>query len=142
MAKPRTKPLDRSRQLLYLLQKVARLGDREEAMGDAKDPRDVLAAGVPGIEVDEFGGWCPVQVTGMIDGLPFYFRARGDAWRLNIADAPGGDAVGVGFPGCPGWSYGENWGTWPDAGYMPDDIAIGFIEASIGKWRAEKGVPR
>jgi hypothetical protein len=38
-AKPRTKPLDRSRQLLYLLQKVARLSGREEAMGEKNSRR-------------------------------------------------------------------------------------------------------
>ena len=41
------------------------------------------------IIIDSFGGNCPVQAEGTIDGKPFYFRARGSSWSMSI----GGDDV-------------------------------------------------
>jgi hypothetical protein len=42
----------------------------------------------PGTTITMEGGRCPVQVTGLIDGAPFYFRARGSRWRLEVSEAP------------------------------------------------------
>lgn len=36
------------------------------------------------IIIDSFGGNCPVQAEGTIDGKPFYFRARGSSWSMSI----------------------------------------------------------
>lgn len=39
------------------------------------------------------GGECPVQAEGTINGLPFYFRARGEHMALSIAKTPAGDPM-------------------------------------------------
>jgi hypothetical protein len=39
-------------------------------------------------------GTCPVQAEGKINGLPFYFRSRGNNWSLSIAATPDGDPLG------------------------------------------------
>lgn len=111
---------------------IARLAEQHVK----KDPREVLSARAPGIEVDTFGGMCPVQVEGKVDGLPFYFRARGEAWSMRIAAAPDGDVFAE-----DAWFYGEPWGIWPEAGYMPDGVAIQHIEASVERWRKSKLPP-
>ena len=38
-------------------------------------------------------GLCPVQAEGKINGLPFYFRSRGNNWSLSIAATPDGDPL-------------------------------------------------
>ncbi len=35
------------------------------------------------------GGMCPVQAEGTVNGLRFYFRARGTTWSLSIRRVPG-----------------------------------------------------
>ncbi|MDW9479012.1 hypothetical protein GOB57_10090 [Sinorhizobium meliloti] len=81
------------------------------------------------VVIDWLSGFCPVQAEGTVDGLPFYFRARGRHWRIGI----GGDCVME-----PTWGYGESYGTGPfDAGCMPEDEATGFIEKAIGLYRCE-----
>jgi hypothetical protein len=72
-------------------------------------------------------GFCPVQAEGTVDGLEFYFRARGRHWRIGI----GGDCVVD-----PAWGYGEAYGTGPfDAGWMPEEEAKAFIERSVALFR-------
>lgn len=65
------------------------------------------------------GGNCPVQAEGLIDGKPFYFRARGDDWSMSI----GGEDVILN----PEWYYEEEYGDWPEAGWMPEGEARAFI---------------
>lgn len=73
-----------------------------------------------GLDCKWIGGKCPVQAEGTIGGKEFYFRARGDSWRLNI----GGDVVMN-----PEWAYGEDYGDGPyDAGWMTEEEALAFIE--------------
>lgn len=102
------------------------------------DPRAALEVECPGIKIDTWGGWCPVEVEGTIDGLPFHFRARGALWSVSIATTPDGDPLDA-FVGGPGWLLCEQWGKWPDAGYMPDDDVRACIVKSVEKWRAERG---
>ena len=83
----------------------------------------------PYIRIDSFGGNCPVQAEGAIDGKPFYFRARGSHWRVGI----GGDPIAE-----PEWGYGEEYGNGPyDAGWMPQYVALGFIAKAIGLYAAQ-----
>jgi len=96
--------------------------------------------------IDTLGGLCPVQAEGRINDKQFYFRARGDAWSLGIADTVD-EAIGnptVEYVGV----YGEVGGY--EAGYLPDDEARAIIrccaqqyvaarfarERQIGQWRA------
>ena len=73
------------------------------------------------VEITQGGGLCPVQAEGTINGKPFYFRARGSSWRLNI----GGEDLIL----KPEWSYEEDYGDGPfDAGYMSEEEARTFIQ--------------
>lgn len=77
----------------------------------------------PVIELRWIGGNCPVQAEGSVNGKEFYFRARGEHWRLNV----GGDVV------CdPEWSYGEDYGDEPyAAGWMTEDEARTFLDKGL-----------
>ena len=75
------------------------------------------------------GGNCPVQAEGAIGGKEFYFRARGNSWSMSI----GGDDVVL----APEFYHKEEWGDGPyAAGWMPLDVAIGFIAKAIGLYCA------
>ncbi len=77
----------------------------------------------PVVRIDAIYGNCPVQADGMIDGKPFYFRARGSSWSIGI----GGERVLD-----PEWWYGEDYGYGPyDAGWMPQYEALAFIAQSV-----------
>lgn len=44
------------------------------------------------LTVSEWGGACPFQAEGTINGKPFYFRARHGSWTLEVAEV-GDDPV-------------------------------------------------
>lgn len=74
----------------------------------------------PEIIIESLGGYCPVQAEGTVNGKPFYFRSRGDQWAMNI----GGDDIIL----EPGWRYEEDYGVWPEAGWITLDEARSFIQ--------------
>lgn len=90
-------------------------------------------------EITSIGGNCPVQAEGTIDGMPFYFRARGEHWSFSVADTPDGPPVeGKGF------YYEEDYGDEPyAAGWMPESEAYVFIEkaAKLYRTRNHASVP-
>ena len=93
---------------------------------------DHVSAGVAalaemGVRVDWLGGNCPVQAEGTVDGLPFYFRSRGEHWSMSIG---GSDVVGA-----PEWHYEQGYGSWPDAGWITTDEAEGFIALAVRRYR-------
>lgn len=71
--------------------------------------------------ITSLGGNCPVQADGTIDGVPFYFRARGSRWSLSVGEHPVGD---------PDWFYEEQYDGGDDfaAGWMTEAEALAFIE--------------
>jgi len=79
------------------------------------------------LSIDQLGGNCPVQAEGEIDGHSFYFRARGARWSMEV----GGDIDA----GKPLWTYSETYGVWPDAGWMPEADAHGFITKAADLFR-------
>ncbi|MDO3432152.1 hypothetical protein QWJ46_05600 [Rhizobium sp. CBN3] len=84
-----------------------------------------------GYVLNWLGGNVPIQGEGTIDGKPFYFRARGAQWSLEIdyveeADRP------------PMWWHVEEWGEWPDAGYMPADVALEMIDKAVALYREQR----
>lgn len=87
------------------------------------------------IIIDNIGGFCPVQAEGTIDGWPFYFRARGSAWSLDVAE-PGFDGCGESV-----WEHEQGYGDGPyDAGCMEEDEARQFINQAavlFTTWRLE-----
>lgn len=80
------------------------------------------------VVINGVGGWCPVQAEGTVNGKEFYFRARGDSWALNI----GGEDIIL----EPEWRYEEDYGTWPDDGYMTEDEARSFIAKAVQMYEA------
>lgn len=82
---------------------------------------------IQGLKIDWLGGNCPVQAEGHVDGKPFYFRARGDHWALNIG---GADVVLN-----PDWRHEEDYGEWPQAGWMTEDEARAFIAKAVALYR-------
>ena len=81
------------------------------------------------LNIQNIGGWCPVQAEGTVGGKPFYFRARGNQWSMAI----GGDPIET-----PGWFREDEYGASPDAGYMPLDEARAFIEICAADYLAGK----
>lgn len=70
------------------------------------------------------GGQCPVQWDGEVDGLPAYYRARGQSWSLDI----GND-----------WSYDSGVRYhWPDAGYLPACESEQNIRMAVARYRQRK----
>lgn len=82
------------------------------------------------MDIQTLGGHCPVQAEGTINGKPFYFRSRGDSWSMSI----GGSDIIIN----PEWYYEEDYGTWPEAGYITDEEAKTFIGLAADKYVAEK----
>lgn len=80
-------------------------------------------------------GHCPVQAEGTIDGFPFYFRARWDAWSLRVAAEKNGDPIlhstwmhEEEYPG--GGEYG--------AGYASKEECVEFINKCAKLWAERK----
>lgn len=91
-----------------------------------------------GISVLWLSGLCPVQSQGLIDGHPYYWRARGDEWSVQIAHEKSfnvEDAITLDMSKI--WVYREEYGVVPDAGYMPFIEALQFIEKAVNKWRGK-----
>lgn len=95
------------------------------------------------LRIDTIYGQCPVQAEGTIDGAPFYFRARGERWRIEIG--PGNTALIVAAPAShratveasPVWRYEQPYGDEPfAAGWMEHDEARAFIAEAANRWRA------
>ena len=60
---------------------------------------------------------CPLQIEGTIDGVSFYFRARGESWSIRIG---GNDPVDA-----PQWHKCERWGDgrYADSDHSPQAVA-------------------
>jgi len=86
-----------------------------------------------------FGGNCPVQAEGELDGAFWYFRARGDGWSITVHTDPEQRYYYCDSP--PLYAYEEEYGAGPfDAGWMPREEAAAFIVRELSKWRDSKAV--
>lgn len=85
-----------------------------------------------GLQIDWLGGNCPVQAEGTIDGVPFYFRSRGDKWSFGVGPEPVGD---------PEWEHIEPYGEWPEAGWITTEQAEAFINKAVAIYRERKATP-
>ena len=79
-----------------------------------------------------FGGMCPVQGYGTIDGHECYYRSRGSGWQFHVA-ATSSAAV---FSD-DAWVHEEDPYTWPDGGYVTADISKQCIREAVEKFRAD-----
>ncbi len=75
------------------------------------------------IVISQIGGACPFQACGTFYGAPFYFRARGGEWSIEVA-RPGEDPVRN--PAL----YGDV-GDDDSYGYMKTQDAMGLIGAAF-----------
>lgn len=84
----------------------------------------------------ELGGMAPVQAEGLVDGNPFYFRARHETWSFTVSE-PNTDPIDA-FVVDDHILYHreEPYGDHEfAASYMPTIEAIGAIEDSIRLFR-------
>lgn len=88
------------------------------------------------INIEQEGGQCPVQIEGTVNGIPFYFRARGTSWSLSVAKEE---------TSCPldktAWMHKETYGKGPfDAGWMELEEARGFLHKALNIWAENRPV--
>lgn len=92
-------------------------------------------------------GLCPVQAFGTVcKGGPFvifappakswYFRSRGDWWTLAVGEAEDTDLGPWVDDDTAEWVGQGRWGTWPDAGYMPEETARQLIQEALTRYCA------
>jgi hypothetical protein len=97
-------------------------------------------------EITSIGGWCPVQAEGIIDGKPFYFRARGEGWSFSVSANPEGDPVDVSCfgPGDGDFYYDEAYreGEQYSAGSMEESEAREFIEKAFKLYERREAMAR
>ncbi len=98
------------------------------------------------VKIEKLGGNCPVQAEGLIDGEPFYFRARWDSWSLSIgSDFEAESRYGIhgrDVVGQPRWHYDEEWGDDQfSAGWMPEGVAREMIDKGAALYREAKAKP-
>jgi hypothetical protein len=121
-----------SSQWMFTAPDGAKIGDVYQPVQDAQNETgdtDGVAAG-EGYDVP-FGGMCPVQGDGVIDGHPCYYRSRGKGWSLEIYP------VGGSLETTPAiFEYGEGCYVWPDGGYVRPELSVQNIERAIAKFRA------
>lgn len=100
--------------------------DERRAIEAAECPERLNRLVEAGVTIKWAGGNCPVQIEGDVHGQPFYFRARGDSWSVGI----GGEPVG-----SPNWEHEEDYGDWPDAGWMHLHEAYDFLLKAVALCR-------
>lgn len=96
-----------------------------------------------GIDI-QFGGACPVQGDGTVDGRVMYYRSRGSGWELSIAKEGKRmrEPLEGFFPDSPAldeeaWVFAEHPYHWPDGGWVHADVSRECIRRAVAKWRAE-----
>jgi hypothetical protein len=95
-------------------------GSFEEAQGAIHDD---------GITIT-WGGACPVQGQGVVDGVGCYYRSRGSGWHMEFGD---------GEPcGGSNWSYEETCYIWPDGGWVTAQESERNIRLAVERWREHK----
>ena len=136
-----------SRVIAYCLSEQVPFGDSSVRRGPAERRGDVKEVddGWPrtngelheGGLVITFGGACPVQGYGSLDGRGVYFRARHDVWRVEVY----GEGVEVdGYIGLP--KEPPEWvhhGTHDHAGWMRPDETIAALREALAAYRARLG---
>lgn len=80
-----------------------------------------------GLEID-FGGACPVQGDGTIDGRACYYRSRGEGWQFHVAREGTDDLFN-------GWHYEESPYFWPEGGWVSADVSRVCIRRAVEAWR-------
>lgn len=74
---------------------------------------------------------CPLQVTGMVDGYPFYFRARYGHWTFVLVEDVNADPSGM--TACDGDGCFQHGDTFGDGEW---DGSMSYKELSACIWRS------
>lgn len=94
-----------------------------------------------GVTMEQTCGACPVQYEGEVDGVPFYFRARGQRWSFGAGGESTEDACEIAMGWQDGFCRQESWGSdMFDAGWMDPAEAEAIIARCVAEFRAERGV--
>jgi hypothetical protein len=91
-----------------------------------------------GLEL-EFGGACPIQGQGTLDGCICYYRARGSGWSFEVW--PAGIAWGEcgGLPDVePSYSTEVSCYAWPDGGWIHRDESLINLRDMMDHYRGRK----
>lgn len=108
--------------------------------GDAFElAQDVTGGDTHGVAAGEgyevaFGGACPVQGDGVIDGYPCYYRSRGSGWSLDVY--PVGTDTYSDLDAKPIWEHAETCYLWPDGGWVSAARSVACIERAVALFRA------
>jgi hypothetical protein len=84
-----------------------------------------------------FGGACPVQGAGTLDGRFCYYRARGTGWRFSVWPQGVTDTDDYGLPRSDEeWFYGDREAyAFPDGGWLHRDVSIANLREALVAWR-------
>lgn len=85
-----------------------------------------------GVEITFYGA-CPVQGDGEVDGMPCYYRSRGEGWQFHVASSPDGDPLDD-----DAWFYEEAPYFWPAGGWVHRDTSIECIKKAVAEYRNQK----
>lgn len=89
---------------------------------------------IDGSDYIEFGGACPIQGYGEVDGRNAYYRSRGTGWSLEIA--PLGKLVD---DDCIEWQY---WSGrvyhFPDGGWVHPAVTRANLDRAAAQYYEEK----
>jgi len=94
--------------------------------------------GDDGIEID-FGGACPVQGDGTVDGHPCYYRSRGTGWQFAIWEQ-GVTQEQIDGPeaAAPIWEYSDDPYAFPDGGWIAASESIDNIRHAVAEFRLRR----
>jgi len=90
----------------------------------------------PGIDII-FGGGCPVQGEGTVDGYPCYYRSRGEGWSFEVFP------IGTDLESPEAWppaiyDYAERRYFWPDGGHVASTVSRRCIYKAVQQFRASQ----
>lgn len=82
------------------------------------------------IEIEWLEGFCPVQAEGIVNGQPWYFRARGDHWSFVVYEDDKRTQL---------WNTVGKYGVQFEAGWMDLDRAETLIVKSCHQFAKNYG---
>lgn len=94
-------------------------------------------------KITRIWGYAPVQATGYINGLPFYFRARWDYWTFAVPASPDGDPTKVILRLHPGYSIRRPYGKKKSfsASWMSEAMARKCIHFAVSRYLQQMEAP-
>jgi hypothetical protein len=92
------------------------------------------------VQLEFFGGECPVQSWGTLLGKPFYFRARWNYWTFEVGEEKYLPACNDSDISHLDYYIEQEYGNSPyDAGYMPFAESREIIISSICAYLQKRG---